>query len=338
MRLFALPAVVLLCAAASFGLTGCGSLMPSTEVLSSTPAAAAERGPEGILAVTASVALGNIFGAPQAVTDRMVRMLDAASRGADLALLNYSGAQADYRLQGDLRADVQGYKIRVSYRWQVFNRAGVKLAGIAGAEMVSGNPADLWGGVTDATLQAIAGRGIGMIVRVAKGGAPGAPAPVSLAQSGPSPAVETAAIAPGSGEPPAASEHEVFIDTSLAAQLVNDYRRLNGLAPLAPVKSLDRAAMALSADMAKHNQLSHTGPHGANLAKRLKAAGYSFGLAAENIGAGQSTLAELIETWKNDPSQSRNLLIPDATQMGIAYKYRPDTNFKTFWTLVVAAP
>jgi uncharacterized protein YkwD len=339
MRLFALPAVVLLwAAAASLGLTGCGSLMPSAEVLSSAPAAAAETGPEGILAVTASLALGNIFGAPQQVTDRMVRMLDAASRRADLALLNYTGAQGDYRLQGDLRADMQGYKIRVSYRWQVFDRTGVKLAGIAGAEMVSGTDADLWGAVSDATLQSIAGRGIGLVVRVAKGGAPGAAAPASLGQSSPSAAVETASIAPGSGEPPASSNQEMFIDTSQALLLVNDFRRLNGLPPLAPVTSLDRAAMALAADMAKNNRLSHTGPNGANLARRLKAAGYSFGLAAENIGAGQSSLAELIESWKNDPSQSRNLLIPDATQMGIAYKYRPDTNFKTFWTLVVAAP
>jgi uncharacterized protein YkwD len=98
------------------------------------------------------------------------------------------------------------------------------------------------------------------------------------------------------------------------------------------------AAAALAADMAKHNRVSHTGPNGADLTKRLKVAGYNFGLAAENIGAGQSSLADLIESWKNDPSQSRNLLVPDATQMGIAYKYRPDTNYKTFWTLVVAAP
>jgi uncharacterized protein YkwD len=260
-------------------------------------------------------------------------MLDAASRRADLALLNYSGAQGDYRLQGDLRADLQGYKIRVSYRWQVFNKTGAKLAGIAGAEMVSSTAGDLWGGVTDAALQAIAERGVAMVARVAKSGAP-----APLAQGSPSGAGETASIAPGLGAQPASSDQEMIIDTSQVLQLVNDYRRSNGLQPLTLVKSLDRAAMALSADMAKHNRLSHTGPNGANLAKRLKAAGYNFGLAAENIGAGQTTLAELIESWKNDPSQSRNLLLPDATQMGIAYKYRPDTNFKTYWTLVVAAP
>jgi uncharacterized protein YkwD len=341
MRRFALPAVVLLWGAAVFGLTGCGSLMPSTEVLStasSVQPAAAEAQTDGTLAVTASVALGPIFGAPKPVTDRMVRMLDAASRRADVALLNYSGAQGDYRLQGDLRADVQGNKVRFSYRWQVFGKTGAKLESIAGAEMLPNTGADLWDEISDAALQSVAGRGIGLVVRVAKGGAPGAPAPAFPAQSGPAGAGETAAMVPAAGAPPAAADQEVVIDTSQALQLVNGYRQSNGLRPLMLAPSLNRAAMMLAADMAKHNRLSHNGPNGADLARRLKTAGYRFGLAAENIGAGQSSLDELIESWKNDPSQSRNLLVPDATQMGIAYKYRPDTAYKTYWTLVVAAP
>src|SRR5262249_37911646 len=78
-RPIALPAVVLLWAAASFALTGCGSWMPSTGLLGSAPpAAAAEPRPEGSLTVAASVALGPILGAPKPVSDRMVRMLDAA--------------------------------------------------------------------------------------------------------------------------------------------------------------------------------------------------------------------------------------------------------------------
>jgi uncharacterized protein YkwD len=338
MRVFALPAVVLLWAAASFSLAGCGSLVPSTEILSSTPAVAAEPGPEGALNVTASVAMGRLLGAPKAVSDRMVRMLDAASRRADLALLNYSGAQADFQLHGDLRADPYGNKIKVSYRWRVFDKTGVQLGIMAGAVTSPGTAADPWGEITDASLQAIAERGIGMVLRQAKTGTPGAPASVSLPQSGPGGAGESAPIALQSAGQQAPPDQEAVIDTSQALRLVNDYRRSNGLMPLTSDSRLARAAAALAADMAKHNRLSHTGPNGAGLAKRLKAAGYNFGLAAEKIGAGQSSLPELIESWKNDPSQSRNLLVPDATQMGIAYTYRPDTNYKTYWTLVVAAP
>jgi uncharacterized protein YkwD len=288
------------------------------------------------LTVTASVALGRIAGAPQPVFDRMVRMLDAASRRANLALLNYNGAQGDYRIQGDLIADRQGNKIRLSYRWLVLDKTGAELGRTAGAMLVPGTAADPWGEITDAALEAVAGRGIAMISR--QPATPAPPAPVSLAQSGPGGAAQTAPIAPGLAAQPASSDQETSIDMFQALRLVNDYRRSKGLMPLTLDNSLARAAAALAADMAKHNRVSHTGPNGADLSRRLKTAGYNFGLAAENIGAGQSSFAELIETWKNDPSQSRNLLVPDATQMGIGYKYRPDTNYKTYWTLVVAAP
>jgi uncharacterized protein YkwD len=90
--------------------------------------------------------------------------------------------------------------------------------------------------------------------------------------------------------------------------------------------------------MAGHDRLSHAGPAGADLRMRLKAAGYNYMLAAENVGAGQKSLAELIAQWKKDPSQSRTMLLPDAKEMGIAYQFRPDTNARTYWTLVVAAP
>jgi uncharacterized protein YkwD len=306
---------------------------------------AAEAGPEGALNVNASVVLGRIAGAPQPVLDRMVRMLDAASRRADMALLNYNGAQGDYRLQGDLIADLQGNKVRLSYRWQVLDKAGAELGRIAGALMLSGGAADPWGGISDTALQTIAEKGIAMVARQGKGIPPAASAPVPLAQSAPSVARQTAPMAPSPAQMapspaalPASPEQEMAIDTSEALQLVNDYRRSKGLLPLALNHKLARAAAALAADMAKHNRISHTGPNGADLTMRLKFVGYRFGLAAENVGAGQSTLAELIESWKNDPSQSRNLLVPDATQMGISYRYRPDTNYKTYWALVVAAP
>jgi uncharacterized protein YkwD len=268
----------------------------------------------------------------------MVRMLDAASRRADFALLNYSGAQGDYRLQGDLKADLQRNKIRLSYRWLVFDKTGAERGRIAGAEMVPGTAADPWGEITDTALQAIAERGIAVVLRVAKASPPSVSASVSLAQSGPGGAGENASIAPSPAAQPALSDQEMFSGASQVLQLVNDYRRSKGLTPLTFDNGLARAAAALAADMAKHDHVSHTGPNGADLTKRLKTAGYNFRLATENIGAGQSSLAELIESWKNDPSQSRNLLVPDATQMGLGYKYRPDTKYRTYWTLVIAAP
>ena len=137
---------------------------------------------------------------------------------------------------------------------------------------------------------------------------------------------------------PVYSGYTTVLDTSEALRLVNDYRASRGLQPLSLQSNLIVAASALSADMAKHDHESHSGPNGANLAKRLTAARYNFSLAAENVGAGQKSVTELIEEWKRIPLASRNMLLPDAKQMGIAYQYRADATLKTYWTLVIASP
>ena len=98
------------------------------------------------------------------------------------------------------------------------------------------------------------------------------------------------------------------------------------------------AAEALAKDMAKHDHMSHIGPDGQDVGRRLLAAGYPYRLAAENIAAGQASVEEAVEGWKKNGPNSRNILLAGAMHAGIAYEIRPDTKYKTFWTLVVAAP
>jgi uncharacterized protein YkwD len=66
--------------------------------------------------------------------------------------------------------------------------------------------------------------------------------------------------------------------------------------------------------------------------------GYPARLAAENVGTGQLSIEEVFEGWRKSPDHDANLLLADAREMGIALVYRPDTEFKTFWTLVIGAP
>jgi uncharacterized protein YkwD len=128
------------------------------------------------------------------------------------------------------------------------------------------------------------------------------------------------------------------LDANEALRLINDYRLQKGLPPLALDPHATAAADALAKDMAKHDHMSHIGPSGQDVGKRLITAGYTYRLAAENVGVGQSSLQETIEGWKKSPPHSRNMLLPGAKHIGIAYEYKPDTKYKTFWTLVVAAP
>lgn len=128
------------------------------------------------------------------------------------------------------------------------------------------------------------------------------------------------------------------LDASEALRLVNDYRNTKGLPPLTLESRATAAAEILVKDLAVHDHMSHLGPGKADLQKRLSMAGYRYKVAAENVCVGQRSFAEIVEAWKQSPPHSRNMLLADAKHLGVAFEYKPDTKYKTYWTLVVAAP
>ncbi len=346
--------------------------MPSVEFMASAPKKTAELKPEGYLPTPASVALEPISGVPPAVLSELARALDAASRPADLALLNYAGAVADFRLKGNLNAVRHNDKVKLAYKWEVFNSGGARLGGTSGNLLLLATGPDPWQAISGPTLQVVAGRAITMTSGFAKAGsmskfegvAPAAgrpeappkseaiaaaslpkaafnnrepaltalkPSAVTLKPAAPQARVEQATLEPD------APLGNLVKEAFNALRLVNAYRRAHGLPPLALDRSLNAAALALATDMARHDRLSHTGPNGADLEKRLKMARYNYAVAAENVAVGQNSAEELIGEWKTQPRESQNLLLPDAKQMGIAFKYNPDATSKTFWALVIAS-
>jgi uncharacterized protein YkwD len=73
------------------------------------------------------------------------------------------------------------------------------------------------------------------------------------------------------------------------------------------------------------------------LGKRLEAGGYPATVAVENISAGYHTLAEAFSGWRDSPPHKANMLKSGVTKMGIAAVYAPNTKYKVFWTLILAA-
>jgi uncharacterized protein YkwD len=142
-----------------------------------------------------------------------------------------------------------------------------------------------------------------------------------------------------SGAQPASQKGGALdFDASAALRLVNNYRAAKGIAPLDLDPQATAAAEMLVEDMALHDRMSHTGPNGQDVGKRLLAAGYSYSIASENVGVGQATVEEAVAGWKASPGNSRNMLLAKAKHIGIAYENRPDSRHKNFWVLVVAAP
>lgn len=128
------------------------------------------------------------------------------------------------------------------------------------------------------------------------------------------------------------------LDPERARNLINAYRKSRGLKPLQLNSKLTLAAKNHSRDLAQWDRISHFGSDGSDPWDRVAKTGFSAKLAAENVGTGQITLEEVVKGWKKSPGHNKNLLLKDATHMGIALVRDPKTEFKTFWTLVLGTP
>src|ERR1700741_4834639 len=125
------------------------------------------------------------------------------------------------------------------------------------------------------------------------------------------------------------------VDPGAAASMISGYRQNNGLGAVGVVPDLVKLAENQSMAMASRNKLDHnvTAP----LAKRLNASGYPATTAVENVSAGYHTLAEAFSGWRDSPPHRANMLKNGVTRLGIAASYAPNTKYKVFWTLILAA-
>lgn len=128
------------------------------------------------------------------------------------------------------------------------------------------------------------------------------------------------------------------LDVEQARLLINAYRKQHGLKPVELNPQLTTAAKEHARDLAKWDRISHYGSDGSNPWDRVKRTGYNPKVAAENVGTGQATVDEVFKGWRESEGHNKNLLLADATQMGIALVRDPKTEFKTFWALVLGAP
>ena len=126
------------------------------------------------------------------------------------------------------------------------------------------------------------------------------------------------------------------LDAVVAASMISGYRQNNGLGAVEVDPVLMQVAEAQSQAMASRNKLDHN--VNGSLAQRLKVGGYDARIAVENVSAGYHTLAEAFSGWRDSPPHRANMLNSSVTKLGIAASYAPNTKYKVFWALVLAAP
>jgi uncharacterized protein YkwD len=125
-------------------------------------------------------------------------------------------------------------------------------------------------------------------------------------------------------------EDQVFV-------LVNQRRAEAGLAPYTRATELDAAARRQSFDMATTGNFDHTGTDGSSPFDRIRAAGYDWTNAGENIAAGQDTAESVMTTWMNSAPHRANILHADFKEIGITVVFQEGSEFRFYWTQTFGA-
>lgn len=124
--------------------------------------------------------------------------------------------------------------------------------------------------------------------------------------------------------------------------LVNSERTKVGCGALTANDKLVAAARGHSQDMADNDFFDHTGSNGSSPGDRIEAQGYNWSWWGENIAAGYTTPAAVMDGWMNSPGHRDNILNCNFTEIGIGYVYNAhDTgsvNYRHYWTQVFGRP
>jgi uncharacterized protein YkwD len=122
-------------------------------------------------------------------------------------------------------------------------------------------------------------------------------------------------------------EELVFLD------LINSYRRANGLNSLKISRTLGAAAEHHSQDMAKYDYFSHTLSNGRSWSANITAHGYTASKTmGENIAAGHRTAHDTFNQWKASAPHKRNMLNASFRAIGIGRASNSSSTYGYYWT------
>jgi uncharacterized protein YkwD len=151
--------------------------------------------------------------------------------------------------------------------------------------------------------------------------------------------------APASTPEPTSTSCSPEMNSGYESQLltmINNAREQNGLADLALDNRLSAAARNHSSDMACKEYVDHTGSDGSTWFTRVKAQGYSYTYASENIYVGNpafgGTPDGAFTWWMNSKVHHDNIMSPRITQIGIGYVFLSGSEFGGYYTLDFAHP
>jgi uncharacterized protein YkwD len=179
-------------------------------------------------------------------------------------------------------------------------------------------------------------------------GGPGLPRPDKTSSTSSTTSVKTSSVrfvdslsqasVPGPATSPSSSSggssNGSFVDQVVA--LTNAERLGKGCKALTVDATLTAVAQDHSEDMAKRNFFDHNNPDGKSPFDRMSAAGYKYGMAAENIAAGYRSPADVVKGWMNSSGHRANILNCGVTEIGVGYA--AGGTHGMYWTQDFGAP
>jgi uncharacterized protein YkwD len=124
-------------------------------------------------------------------------------------------------------------------------------------------------------------------------------------------------------------------DERTVFELVNAERSKEGLPALKPDAQLFEAARSHAANMAKQTKLEHK-LDGKTTFDRIRATGYKYTVASENLARGDVTPTEIVQAWMKSKSHRDNILEAEFTESGIGLAR--DGMGETYYTQIFANP
>ena len=115
------------------------------------------------------------------------------------------------------------------------------------------------------------------------------------------------------------------------ASEISAYRRANGLSAVKSDARLAAVALQQAKAMASTESVTHSA--GGNFSSRV--APLRKSRAAENIGAGFLTFAEMLKQWEDSRGHRENLLMPSARRVGVASVANPKSPYRKFWAMLI---
>lgn len=115
--------------------------------------------------------------------------------------------------------------------------------------------------------------------------------------------------------------------------LINRERAAAGLSPLRLDDKLCQAAQVRAEEIVREN--SHTRPDGRRCFTAMDEAGVSYRAAGENIAAGQTSVAEVMDAWMNSTGHRANILNGNFGRVGVGF-YNTNSGYRMHWVQMFA--